>query len=64
MNFEDNLIEYDELGFPFEAFGLNSGSDLGYNFTYKLKDTYDDADGKFSEVFGNVVIIDCNYFLD
>ena len=29
---------------------------------YTLVETYDDSNGKFSQIFGNVAIIDCYYF--
>ena len=49
MNFEQELIEYNGRGLPFAMLGLES-SDERYvrNFTYTIKDTYDDANGKFS----------------
>ena len=64
MNFEKELIVYNGIGFPFAMLGLDSDSGSGYNMTYTIKDTYEDADGKFSTIFGDVVFVDCNYFID
>ena len=44
--------------------GLDVGKGTGWNITYKIKGTYEDADGKFSEAYGNVVLVDCNYVLN
>ena len=31
---------------------------------YELAATFDKSNGKFSAIYGNVVIVDCNYFFD
>lgn len=31
---------------------------------YTLAGTYAKSNGKFSAIYGNVAIVDCNYFLD
>ena len=62
MNFEHELIMFNGTGFPFELLGIGEGS--GWDLTYKIKGTYEEADGKFSEVYGNVVLIDCHYLLN
>ena len=63
MNFEQELIEFNGIGYPFEMLGLDAGKGAGYSMTYTIKGTYDDPSGKFSEVYGNVVLIDCGYVL-
>ena len=32
--------------------------------TYTIKGTYEDSSGKFSQIYGNVILIDCNYIVD
>ena len=32
-----------------------------FNYNFKVKQIFEHADGKYSQVFGNVVFIDCNY---
>ena len=44
--------------------GLSSNNSSGYNMTFTIKGTYEAADGKFSTVYGNVALIDCDYILD
>ncbi len=34
------------------------------NIPYTLAGTYTSSNGKFNSVFGNVVVVDCNYFFD
>ena len=35
---------------------------LNLHMPYKVAGTYDSINGKFSKVFGNVAIVDCNTF--
>ena len=64
MNFDQELIEFNGVGYPFEMIGLDAGKGSGFNMTYKVKGTYEESGGKFSEVYGNVVLIDCDYVLN
>lgn len=67
MNYEQEYIRYNGLAFPFSLFGLQSDSAnnyTGYNLTYYVKSTYDTPDGKFSQIYGNVALIDCAYLAD
>ena len=48
----------------FETLGLQGGyGDVptSINLEYTVKEIFDDARGKFSVIFGNSAIIDCNY---
>ena len=63
MNFEQELIEFNGIGYPFAMLGLDASKAAAYNVTYTIKGTYEEAAGKFSEVYGNVVLVDCGYVL-
>ena len=63
MNFDLEAIQYKGYAYPFEMFGL-SGNYTGYNLTYTVAGTYDAPDGKFSQLYGNVALIDCGYFVE
>ena len=62
IDFDREFIVSNGLGIPFDLLGLNS--DPTYNATYTIKNTYESASGKFSEAYGSVVLIDCDYILD
>ena len=32
-----------------------------FNYKFEVKQIFEKSDGKYSQVFGNVVFIDCNY---
>ena len=61
VDFDLELIASNGLGIPFDMLGLNS--DPVYNATYTIKNTYETSSGKFSEAYGNVALIDCQYIL-
>ena len=62
MNFEDEVVHYKGLAFPFESLGIGSQSGpSGFNLTYAVKGTYDTPSGKFSQIYGNVVLVDCDW---
>ena len=61
VDFDRGLIALNGLGIPFDMLGLNS--DPIYNATYTIKNTYETSSGKFSEAYGNVALIDCQYIL-
>ena len=64
MNFEDEVVHYKGLAFPFESLGLSAEGDYsGFNLTYNVKGTYDTPSGKFSQIYGNVVLVDCDYIV-
>ena len=62
VDFDREMIASNGLGIPFDLLGLNS--EPAYNATYTIKNTYESASGKFSEAYGSVVLIDCDYILD
>ena len=64
MDFEQELVDFNGQSFPFEMLGLGAGNETGWNMTYTVKGTYEDSSGKFSQVFGNVVLIDCDYIVE
>ena len=65
MNYDQEYIQYNGLAFPFSMFGLESANNYtDYNLTYFVKSTYDTPDGKFSQIYGNVALIDCAYLAD
>ena len=61
VDFNRELIASNGLGIPFDMLGLNS--DPVYNATYTIKNTYETSSGKFSEAYGNVALIDCQFIL-
>ena len=61
VDFDQELIQFNDIGIPFEMLGLNAEK---YEVTYTIKGTYDEANGKFSEGYGNVALIDCHYVVD
>ena len=64
MNFEDEVVHFNGLAFPFETFGMDSEGDFsGYNLTYHVKGTYDTPSGKFNQIYGNVVLVDCDWIV-
>ena len=40
------------------------GETINIEMTFNVTGTYDEVNGKFSKVLGNVAIVDCNYFGD
>ena len=62
IDFDREFIVSNGLGIPFDLLGLNS--EPTYNATYTIKNTYEAASGKFSEAYGSVVLIDCDYVLE
>ena len=64
MDFEQNLVDFKGTSFSFDMLGLGSENDTGYNMTYTIKGTYEDSSGKFSKVYGNVALIDCDYVVE
>ena len=64
MDFESNLVEFNGISFPFEMLGLGADNNTGWNVTYTVKGTYEDSSGKFSQAYGNVILIDCDYIVD
>jgi hypothetical protein len=65
MNFEQEYIQHKDMAYPFSVFGLGTNNTYaGYNLTFTVKSTYDTPDGKFSQIYGNVALIDCGYLVD
>ena len=63
VNFEKKMVEFGKLGIPFSMLGLDA-QEPGYNATYTIKGTYEESDGKFSQAYGSVVLLDCDYIVD
>jgi len=60
--------QYDELSdilsyqeHSYRASDLLGGAFSNIELEYKLVGTYESVNGKFSQVLGNVAILDCNY---
>ena len=62
VDFDKEFIVSNNLGIPFDALGLNA--EPSFNATYTIKNTYETSSGKFSEAYGNVALLDCDYMLD
>ena len=64
VDFDREIIKANNFGIPFDLFGLGDSSGSDYSLTFKIRETYSQPDGKFSEVYGNAILIDCHYILD
>ena len=64
VDFDREVIRAKNIGVPFDFLGLGESHGSGYDLTFQVKETYSNPDGKFSEVYGNAVLIDCRYILD
>ena len=62
IDFQRESIVSNGLAIPFDTLRLNA--EATYNATYTIKNTYETSSGKFSEAYGSVVLLDCDYMLD
>ena len=59
--YNDNNNTYRHNGTEIVVNDILGAIDLDIVMNFNVTGTYDVADGKFSKVLGNVVIVDCNY---
>ena len=64
VDFEREMVQFQNLAIPWDMFGLGDTNGSNYNLTFRVKDTYASPDGKFSQIYGNAVLIDCHYVLN
>ena len=62
--FDDGFVlPFKELGPPKNA-QTNDEDEFIFNYEFVVKEIFEEADAKYSTVFGNVAFVDCNYIFN
>jgi hypothetical protein len=63
VDFSNAMVHFIDADLPLSMFGIEPDT-LNVNLYYTLKATYEQPNGKFSLLFSNSAIVDCNYIFD